>query len=137
LAFCLILTFKSDAQVLYDDFNSTAINTNFWSVYLPPDGNPSATENSGNAILITGATLITVSNFPNATVNGSFQITGDNDSRFNIMLRTDGTSFDPHWEMPSNGILIQFSTTSNPTPNNPSLQIVDQTSGVTLGSASP
>jgi hypothetical protein len=71
-----------------------------------------------------GAGLMTVGSFPDPTIFGSFEFTGDNDDRFSIILGFDGTSFDPHWQDPDSGIQIQFSPSSNPSDIS-SLQIND------------
>ena len=125
------------AQTLYDNFNVSSINTSLWTIYNTPTGNSSVTEAGGNATFINGAGLMTVANFADASVSGSFQFTGDNDDRFSIISRFDGTSFDPHWQDPSSGIQIQFAPSSNPSPNNPSLQINDLALGTSLASANP
>lgn len=135
-ALCVILPCVAGAQSLYDNFNGSSINSSLWTIYNPPDGSPSVTEANGNANFINGSTLITVSSFSDAIVSGSFQITGDNDGNFNIMLRSDGTSFDSHWEEPSSGIQMVFYSSSNPSQT-PSLRIIDRTTQTVLAYASP
>src|ERR1700722_9195607 len=89
---------QSWAQGVVDDFNGSSINSSLWTIYNTPTGNSSVTEGGGNATFDNGAGLMTISSFTAASVSGSFQFTGDNDDRFSIFLRFDGTSFDSHWE---------------------------------------
>lgn len=129
---------------LVDDFNGNAINTSLWNIYNTGFGTPSAggvassvTEGNGVVQFVNGGGLITTASFDNATVQGSFQFTGDNDDRFKVYLRSDGTTFAPYWDDLASGIMVQFSPSSNPSPNNPSLQIIDATTGNLLAQASP
>jgi hypothetical protein len=130
---------QSQAQGVVDDFNGSSINPSLWTVYNTPTGNSSVTEGGGNAAFVNGAGLMTISSFTAVSVSGSFQFTGDNDDRFSIFLRFDGTSFDSHWQEPSDGIQIQFAPSSNPSPSNPSLQINDRLNDVntSLSSLNP
>ncbi len=136
-ALCLLLSCAANAQILADDFNGITINSALWTTYNTSFGNSSITEGGGNATFINGAGLITVSSFVNATVQGSFQFAGDNDDRFKVVLRSDGTTFDPHWQDSLSGIQIQFSPSSNPSPGIQSLQIIDLGTGTVLAQATP
>ena len=134
---CFLLASKSNGQSLTDDFSGNSINASQWTIYNTDIGNSSVTEGGGGATFINGAGLMTVGGFQDATVSGSFEFTGDNDDRFSIVLRFDGTSFDPHWQQPSSGIQIQFAPSSNPSPDNPSLQINDLALNTQLAYAAP
>ena len=140
-----MLSFTAKAEIsLYDDFNGSAITSSLWNIYNTSFGSPSSgglsssvTEVNGNVQFVNGAGLITASSYVNATVQGSFQFAGDNDDRFKIYLRSDGATFDQHWQDLTSGILIQFSPSSNPSPNNPSLQIINATTGNLVAEAAP
>ena len=134
---CFLLALKSNGQALTDDFGGNSINTSLWTIYNTDIGNSSVVEGGGNATFINGAGLMTVGSFPDPAISGSFEFTGDNDDRFSIILRFDGTSFDTHWQQPSSGIQIQFAPSSNPSPNNPSLQINDLALNTQLAFAAP
>ena len=136
-ALCLLFSCTANAQNLTDDFSGTAINSALWATYNTGFGNSSISEGGGNATFVNGAGLITASSFANTTVQGSFQFAGDNGDRFKVVLRSDGTTFDPHWQDSLSGIQIQFSPSSNPSPGIQSLQIIDLGTGALLAEATP
>ena len=137
VALCVFFCHETTAQFyLYDDFNDGAIDSSLWNLWLTGFGNSSLTEVSGNARFINGAGLITVSPFMNASVEGRFQMIGDSDDRFSVILRSDGTTFDSNWQTPISGIGVEFRASGNPTAT-PTLQIVDLTTTTLLGQATP
>ncbi len=109
-----IIALRTNAQILVDNFGGNSINPALWTVYNTPTGNSSVTEGGGDATFINGAGLLTANGFPNASISGNFEFTGDNDDRFSIYLRSDGTTFDPYWQDLLSGIQVQFSPSSNP-----------------------
>jgi hypothetical protein len=110
----LLACYPATAQILADNFNGTSINSALWSTYNTPTGNSSVTEGGGNVTFVNGAGLLTASGYNNATISGSFEFTGDTDDQFGIYLRSDGTTFDPHWNDLRSGVLVQFAASSNP-----------------------
>lgn len=138
LALCLAMPCGTKAGTLFDDFNDGVINPSLWSVWLPAVPNRGATESGGYLQLFNGASLITASPFANASVSGRFRISGWDYDRFNVIVRSDGTSVDNHWQERIGGLGIQFTAGSDPDyGSSQTLQLWDLRTGTRLATAAP
>lgn len=141
LAFCLavisIWTANSNAQ-LFDDFNDGTLNTSLWSTFSTSFGNSSLSESGGNLRFGNGSAIITTSQFVNPTISGRFRISGWEYDRFKVLIRSDGTMIDTHWQSRIGGLGIQFTSGSNPDyGSSQTLQLWNFRTGTLLTSAAP
>jgi hypothetical protein len=138
LTLACVCSTNTYAQSLNDDFNDGVINTSLWSTFFTSFGNSSLSESSGNMTFGNGAWLTTVAQYPNATISGSFSITGWEYDRFKVVLRSDGTTIDDHWQTRIGGLGIQFTSGANPDYGpSQTLQLWDFQTGTLLASAAP
>jgi hypothetical protein len=107
LALCLLLSCKAQAQILYDDFNGSSINTSLWQTSTP-FSDSSITESGGSAVFQNRGRIITINALPTVLdITGSFEFTGNIHDSFYVMTRTDGISTQP-WGGFDHGIGFGF-----------------------------
>jgi len=141
LALCLALvsvwTANTNAQ-LFDDFNDGTLNPSLWNTFNPSFGNSSLSESGGNLRFVNGAAIITTAQFANPTISGRFRISGWEYDRFKVLLRSDGTTIDTHWQSRIGGLGIQFTSGSNPDYGSAqTLQLWNFRTGTLLTTAAP
>lgn len=123
-AACVALTageYSTNAQLLFDDFNDSVINTNLWQISLPFAGSQ-AFETNGRAVMIARGSFDTKQSFPpSIVVRGRFKFSGTEDF-FQVALRSDLASL-PHLVKDTESIL-SFLTTGRMSE---SLNILQQT----------
>ena len=123
-AACVALTageYSTNAQLLFDDFNDSVINTNLWQISLPFAGSQ-AFETNGRAVMIARGSFDTKQSFPpSIVVRGRFKFSGTEDF-FQVALRSDlaiapafGERYGIHIKFSDNGQnvrILEYSTTN-------------------------
>src|ERR1041385_6791658 len=133
----VICTRTLSAQVA-DDFNGSSINSSLWNTFVTSFGNSAISESSGSAHFVNGAWLTTVEQFPNASVSGRFTISGWEYDRFKVLVRSDGTTIDNHWQDRIGGLGIQFTSGADPDYGpSQTLQLWNFQTGTLLATAGP
>lgn len=96
----------ANAQLLFDDFNDTAIDSSKWSTITRAAG-ASVSESGGSAKLHNRGTLISLQNFTTYDITGRFQFTGSGSDRFIAWTRTSGISTNVHSDL-DDGVVFRF-----------------------------
>jgi hypothetical protein len=109
------LLFNGYSQsVIRDDFDDNQVNSPLWRTFFPSFNNASLVESDNKICFINGPFLITANQYVSNSISGRFNITGWNYDRFHVMIRSDGTTIDSHWQTRIGGLGVQFTTSSNP-----------------------
>lgn len=102
----LMLAIGAKAQLLFDDFNAGAVNSNLWTLSLP-FGSSQAFQTNGRAVMIARGAFDAKQSFPTSIeVKGRFKFTGTEDF-FQVVIRSDLALAPTYAE--KYGIQIKFS----------------------------